>query len=123
MFYFSNFLTSNNLVSNSHSDHCVVEASGLLCDSCDNPVLVFQHSNVHQPSGNNIIQGYIIVHIISQIPCILHTLHTKYSHTDNELCSLKTTILHSPLPSFLLTGIYLLNRLCRYPNPSPTKMK
>ena len=42
----------------------------------------------------------------------------------HKLCRLKTTIFdpRPPLLSFLLTGIYLLNLLCRYPTPSPTKM-
>ena len=46
----------NISVSYSYSYNRLVETFGLLCGTSDSLVIVFQHSNVHQPSGNNILQ-------------------------------------------------------------------
>ena len=55
-----------------------METFGLLCGSSDNLVIVFQHSNVHQPSGNNIPTAKCACYIpnsvhIAYIACIPNT--------------------------------------------------
>ena len=110
----------NISVSYSYSYNRLVETLGLLCGSSDNLVIVFQHSNVHQPSGNNVLQNVYnsayCRHCIPNTATQIGVVH--------KVCRLKTTIFdpHPPLSSNLLTGIYLLNCLRRYPIPSPTKM-
>ena len=91
----------NISVSYSYSYNRLVETLGLLCGSSDNLVIVFQHSNVHQPSGNNIPTAKCISKCMLypkfHAYCI-HTLHTKYSHAEGLF---KTTNFDSHPPYLL----------------------